>query len=679
MRHSEKYRRIVLLYMVIGFFSATPFRGFAGDEKTEALEEQAFKQVAALAGASVVRIQTVGGLDRVGQVLTGTGPTTGVVVSEDGYIISSAFNFASKPASILVQLPDGRRFSTRQVATDRLKMLTLLKIETTDLVPAEPAAKEAVRVGQWAIALGRTFNLQSPSLSVGIVSALDRIWGKAIQTDAKVSPVNYGGPLVDIQGQTMGVLVPLSTQGAGETAGVEWYDSGIGFAIPMQDVYAVLPRLKAGEDLHPGLMGISFRGRNLLGGASVIDRVRIESPADKAGFKSGDVIVKVDNRAVGRQAEVKQVLGSRYAGETIKLAVKRGDETIAEELTLVDKLLAYESGFLGILPVREAAETEIIGVGVRYIYPGSPAEKANLAPRDRIVRFNDQPVVDAAALLDLVSRLRPGEKAQLVFARAGEQQPLELELAPVPDGVPVGLLSSDIPSLQRPFDENNKDETAKQPDAADPENEGLKTGRFTVEMPNHEHSYWAYVPKDYNPDYVYGLMVWIHPDGDTMEASVFKQWKPICDQRGLMIISPKAQKIGGWSPHEAEFVKDALEQFAKQYPVDPGRVFLHSFSSGGRFAYRLAFKYRELFHGLAMVAAPLQEPPPENAPDYRLQFHLVCGEKDSLYRAVQQTVGGLRRLKFPISFRSIVGWDHKYPPDEQVREIARWADCLDRI
>ena len=174
-------------------------------------------------------------------------------------------------------------------------------------------------------------------------------------------------------------------------------------------------------------------------------------------------------------------------------------------------------------------------------------------------------------------------------------------------------------------------------------------------------------------------MVWIHPDGDTMEASVFNQWKPICDQRGLMIIAPKAQKIGGWSPNEAEFVKGALEQFAGQYPVDPGRVFLHSFSSGGRFAYRLAFKYRELIHGLAMVAAPLREPPPENDPDYRLQFHLLCGEIDNLYRAVQQTVGGLRRLKFPVSFRSIAGRDHKYPPNEQVREISRWADCLDRI
>src|SRR5262245_64014260 len=95
--------------------------------EVEAKEEQAIKQAAALVATSLVRIETVGGLDRVGQVLTGTGPTTGIVVSPDGFIISSAFNFASRPASILVTLPDGRRLPATQGASHKVKMLTLLK------------------------------------------------------------------------------------------------------------------------------------------------------------------------------------------------------------------------------------------------------------------------------------------------------------------------------------------------------------------------------------------------------------------------------------------------------------------------------------------------------------------------------------------------------------------------
>ena len=91
------------------------------------------------------------------------------------------------------------------------------------------------------MAVGRTLVGQvdqMPSVSVGIISALDRIWGKAIQTDAKVSPTNYGGPLIDLYGRVQGVLVPASPQAEGETAGFEWYDSGIGFAIPLEDINA---------------------------------------------------------------------------------------------------------------------------------------------------------------------------------------------------------------------------------------------------------------------------------------------------------------------------------------------------------------------------------------------------------------------------------------------------------
>ena len=164
-----------------------------------------------------------------------------------------------------------------------------------------------------------------------------------------------------------------------------------------------------------------------------------------------------------------------------------------------------------------------------------------------------------------------------------------------------------------------------------------------------------------------------------MEAALFKQWKSICDHRGLMIVAPKAAKIAGWNLNEAQFVKDALEQFTQTYAVDSARIFLHSFSKGGRFAYHLTFKYRELFRGVSVAAAPLRVRPPENKPEFRLQFHLVCGDKDSRFRLVQATAAGLRRLKFPVSFTTIKDRDHKYPSEEYVREIGRWADSLDRI
>ena len=88
-------------------------------------------------------------------------------------------------------------------------MLTLLKIEASNLPVPAATPKKDIKVGQWAVAVGRTWGSVEtpPSMSIGIISAIDRIWGKAVQTDAKVSPVNYGGPLVDVSGRVQGVLV----------------------------------------------------------------------------------------------------------------------------------------------------------------------------------------------------------------------------------------------------------------------------------------------------------------------------------------------------------------------------------------------------------------------------------------------------------------------------------------
>jgi serine protease Do len=640
-----------------------PRVAWAADPQLEAVEEQAFKQAAALVSPSIVKIQTVGGRDRIGEMLASTGPTSGLVVSSDGYLVSSAFHFASRPSSILVELADGRRFAAQSVATDHLRKLTLLKIDATGLLPARAAEPESIRVGQWAIALGRTYDNPMPSISVGVVSALGRVWGKAIQTDAKVSPVNYGGPLVDVSGFALGLLVPLSPQGTKETAGVEWYDSGIGFAIPMHDVNESVSRLKSGQDLFPGLMGIGLRGSGVAA-VPVIDRVRVNSPAERAGFKADDRIVELDDTPVHRHAGVKQVLGRKYADDTLRVTVERGDVKIQKELALVAQLLPYESAYLGILPVREGSgEKSAPGVGVRHVFQDSPASRAQLRRRDRIVGVNGNQIANALALIDRISRLSPGDKATVAFIRDGEEMSADVELSFLPETVPEELPSAAIGPTQQDVQDDDR----------------VKTGRFRVEMPGDDHRYWAYVPEDYNPSYRYGVMVWIHPAGDTMEAALLKNWKSICDSRGMMILAPRAASVAGWTPEETEFVTAAVEDFSGMYSVDPARLFLHSYSTGGRFAYQLAFKQREQFRGIAIVAAPPPRRVPENRPEFRLQFHLACGDKDPLYGHVEATVEALGKLKYPVSLSRIENLAHAYPPADSVREVGRWADCLDRI
>jgi serine protease Do len=401
-------------------------------------EQQAFDQAVRTVAPSVVRLETVGGAETVQGVLVGDGPTTGLIVAPEGYIVSSAFNFARQPSGILAVLPGGQRVAARLVATDHSRSLVLLKIDAPEPLPVPTATPLAeVLPGRWAIAVGRAFDPAQANVSIGIVSAVDRVWGKAIQTDAKISPANYGGPLIDVQGRVMGVLVPLSPQASGITAGVDWYDSGIGFAIPLSHIEQILPRLRDGQDLRAGLLGVSIRGQDLYAPA-VLAAVRVGSPAAKAGLRAGDELVSLDGRPTRHQAALKTELGRRYAGDRVRVGVRREGKEHELEVDLVAKLDPYDQPFLGILPepVARGDKPKAGGVGVRWVFPASPAAAAGVTAGDRIVQVDGRPIADRAALSEALEALPVGQAVRLGIAR-GEQT---LELSPT-----LGRLPTEIP------------------------------------------------------------------------------------------------------------------------------------------------------------------------------------------------------------------------------------------
>ncbi len=663
----------ILLAAVAGLVvlaDSEPTRAQADRAALELAEEQAFKEATVAASPSVVRIDTVGGLDMIGRQLTSTASTTGLVIDAEGYIVSSAFNFIAKPTSILVTLPDGRRFPAKTIATDRLRMITLLKIEATGLKPPVLAPRAEHRVGQWAIALGRTYDTALPSVSVGLVSALNRVWGKAIQTDAKISPINYGGPLVDIRGRAMGVLVPLSPQADSEAAGVEWYDSGIGFAVPLEDILRVLPRLKEGKDLRPGLAGVTFKTRDPNAKLPAIDRVRYDGPAWHADLKSGDQIVQVDGKPIERMAQLLSVLKSRLEGEMLTVTVKRDEEKLTRSLTLVAEVPPYESGFLGILPERLAEATG--GVRVRFVFPDSPAAKAQIEAGDQIVSLNKDAMPTAAALLDRVSRLRPGEKVALEVDRDGKSQTVELELSSIPEAIPETLAAATVSKAEKPAEGK-----AEKPAEAD--DEKPKTGRFTAKLDGYDQEHWAYVPDDWSPGRTWSLLVWIHPTATSMEATIFNRWKSVCDHRGILLLAPKSKSGRNWTENETEYVRDVVKDFSATYKVAADRIAIHGFDDGGVFAATVAFEHRELFSGVILAGTGLRKAPPENLPDFRQQLLLVSGANDPVTRLVDLTVDAIRGLKFPVTQIKLDDLGHEYPKDESIDQLARWLDSLDRI
>jgi serine protease Do len=311
-------RHTLWLTVLIGMFGWTTTEAW-GQSSSSSVDineatERALKAAAARVAPCVVKIDTVGGAEVIpgggkkgppgkGAIIRkGIGPTTGLIVSADGYIITSSFNFAHKPTDIYVTVPgQPTPFVAKVVAQDLSRMLVLLKINATGLPVPAAVPKEEIQVGQWAIALGRTSDPDiehPPSMSIGIISALNRIYGKAIQTDAKTSPVNYGGPLVALDGRVFGVIVPMTSRAEGETAGVEWYDSGIGFAVPLEDILRVLPRLKQGQDLRRGLLGITPQSTDLYSTPPTIGSILPDSAAARAGLQVGDVILEVNSKPV---------------------------------------------------------------------------------------------------------------------------------------------------------------------------------------------------------------------------------------------------------------------------------------------------------------------------------------------------------------------------------------------
>ncbi len=339
--------------------SAQEQNGAVGDAyELRRATQAAFRQVAAQVRPYLVRIETVGGSqprvvrlgpqDSEGSVprprpqrpftdTTGSrfviadGPTTGIVYTSDGYIVTSSFNFVRQPVLISVSLADGRRLAAELVARDQVRKIALLKIDAVRLATPRWRDLSEVNVGQWAVALGLGFGGQDPSVTVGIISALNRMHGTAVQTDAKLNPANYGGPLCDIHGRVIGICVPMA-QRPGELAGVELYDSGVGFAIPAKRLDEIVSVLMTGRSLYRGWLGIQLNPE--VADAVVIQRIADPSPMRAAGIKAGDVILGAEGRPVRHFGDLVQAIYMIPAGEQVYLHMRRADREFGAAVTL---------------------------------------------------------------------------------------------------------------------------------------------------------------------------------------------------------------------------------------------------------------------------------------------------------------------------------------------------------
>lgn len=294
------------------------------------LTSKAFRDAAARISPALVTIESYGGIGtRKGEIggirKQGEGNTTGVMISPDGYILTSTFNFIQQPPVISVIPSDGKRRFAKLIGRDDTRKICLLKINGVNDMPVpEMVDVDEIEVGQWAVSLGVGYGDSSPALSMGIVSAKNRVGGRAIQTDANISPANYGGPLIDIEGRMMGICVPMNPQSQAIGAGVEWYDSGIGFAIPLAGAEKLMERLKNGERISPAYLGVQAMP-NPTGKGLWIERVVQSTPADEVGLERQDIILGVNGEDVADMLRLRQVLNRFESGQEIELTIIKDD------------------------------------------------------------------------------------------------------------------------------------------------------------------------------------------------------------------------------------------------------------------------------------------------------------------------------------------------------------------
>jgi S1-C subfamily serine protease len=584
----------------------------------------------------------------------------------------------------------------------------------------------------WSIALGRTLSevAQTPSINGGIVSAVNRVWGKAIQSDAKISPVNYGGPLISVDGRVMGVIVPISPNSEGETAGFEWYDVGIGFAIPFEDVLRVVPKLKEGTPdkpvtLHAGLLGVTFREPDQFTMGCTVNTVAPLTPADKVGLKVGDNIVEAEGKPVLNQAQLLHILRPKYEGEIISLKVKRGDKIEEfKEIKLATQQANFEPGFLGVLLMRDDPE---LGAEIRFVYPNSGAAKANLAKGDRIMKVGPQQVGEKPKnppklppgvqppgprafsgrdqFMEIVRNYRAGTPLTLEVTKAGgKTESVDVVLGSYPDEVaselpkestkekaltaakPVdapGPAPKEVPKKEEPKKEEPKKEEPKKEDKKDEKKDDVKTGLQKVENNGSNHrNFWVFVPENYDKNVSHGLIVWLHPAGrDGRDADdMVKIWEVFCERHHFIMVGPTAGQPTGWVASEAEGVMEDIRYVRTRYTIDPKRVIAHGQGVGGQMAYYLAINKSEVIRGAVPVGAVLASNPKDPVQNQRVEFLVIGGAKDPLVKEIAEGAKKLTEKKFKALYREmrITGKEYVYDDLDVFSEMIRWMDSLDK-
>ncbi|HYE41043.1 MAG TPA: Do family serine endopeptidase [Ramlibacter sp.] len=364
------------------------------------------------------------------------GVGSGFIISGDGYILTNAHVVAGAD-DVLVTLTDRREFKAKVLGADERSDVAVLKVEARDLPSLRVGTSRNIRVGEWVIAIGSPFNLDN-TVTAGIISAKSRDTGEylpLIQSDVAVNPGNSGGPLINLKGDVIGITSQIATMSGGY--------NGISFAVPIDEAMRVADQLRTTGKVTRGRIGVlmgelSKEVAESLGLGTTrgveISLVEPDGPADKAGVKVGDIILKFNGVAIERSSDLRRQVGNTPVGSKAVVTIWR--KGAQQDIPVTVSELQDEKSARAIVPDAPPAKQapNELGLNVSDLTPAQRKElrvdggvlvntaegaaaRVGIRRGDVVLQLNSTAVTDARQFNALVSRLDAKKSVALLVRR----------------------------------------------------------------------------------------------------------------------------------------------------------------------------------------------------------------------------------------------------------------------
>ena len=365
------------------------------------------------------------------------GVGSGFIYSGDGYVMTNA-HVVDGADEVFVTLTDKREFKARVVGADKRTDVAVVKIDASGLPTVKIGDVSRVRVGEWVVAIGSPFGLDS-TVTAGIVSAKARETGEFvpfIQTDVAINPGNSGGPLLNLRGEVIGINSQIYSRSGGYM--------GISFAIPMDEATRVADQLRANGRVVRGRIGVGITdlskevaeslGMSKPTGAQVT-AVEPGGPAEKGGIEAGDIILKFDGKVIDKSEDLRRIVGSTKPGTRSAVQVLRRGANKDLTVSVVElepeqrarkpqvepkapTVTNMSSLGLTLADLSDAQKRELkVRGGVQVKGVDGPAAKAGLQEGDVILQMGNVEVADVKQFEAALARLDKSRPVSVLFRR----------------------------------------------------------------------------------------------------------------------------------------------------------------------------------------------------------------------------------------------------------------------